>query len=169
MTKSIGGAGTFTFGPTYVQIGVNDTAGCLTGITVTRHDENHASATDPLKTGHWWDITAAPSGCSGFSVDLTLPTDFTPDATGLDQVCYYTGTGTVWNCAWSANGPHSITRNGVTHFSEWAVGRNPDPTAVGLRSFRAAVSPGTAGPFATVIGLTLAGLVLFAHRATGRR
>jgi len=32
----------------------------------------------------------------------------------------------------------SITRNGVTEFSQWAVGNNAGPTAVTLRDFRAA-------------------------------
>lgn len=43
------------------------------------------------------------------------------------------------------------------------------PTAVRLRRFRAAATPGAAGPVALALGLTLAGLGLVASRAKGRR
>ena len=95
VVKKVSGAGTLTFGPTLAKVEVADTSGCLTGLTVQRVDSNHPNASDPsLQTGHYWTIT--PEGClSGFSADLTLPTDFTPDQS--DKLCRYTGS--VWNCA----------------------------------------------------------------------
>ncbi len=45
---SIPGTGTYTFGPTMVKVVVNDTGGCLSGLTVQRYNTNHLKATVPL-------------------------------------------------------------------------------------------------------------------------
>lgn len=131
ITKTISGAGAYTFGPTMGKVMVNDTGGCLTGITIQRYDAGHPNATVPLQTGHWWESTSI--GCaSGFNVDLTLPTDFTPD--DKDKVCRWTPGG-QWDCAMSSfatSGILSITRNNITGFSQWTVGSDAGPTAVRL-------------------------------------
>ena len=135
VSKAIPGAGSYTFGPTLVKVAVTDTGGCLTGITVQRSNVDHPNADDPLKTGHWWHVAASPSGCTGFDVSLTLPTDFMPDGTGKDEVCRYLDPG--WDCAWSSSAAYSLTRDHVTGFSDWTVGHDAGPTAVVVRDFRA--------------------------------
>lgn len=62
------------------------------------------------------------TNAGGFTVNLTLPPSFTPDAS--DQVCRYTGS--AWDCAASAfnAATQTITRNNVTAFSDWAVSNN---------------------------------------------
>ena len=135
VSKAIPGAGSYTFGPTLVKVAVTNTGGCLTGITVQRSNVDHPNAADPLKTGHWWQVAASPSGCTGFDVSLTLPTDFTPDGTGEDKVCRYLDPS--WDCAWSSSAAYSLTRDHVTGFSDWTVSHNTGSTVVVVRDFRA--------------------------------
>jgi len=152
VTKAVSGAGTYTFGPTLIKIVVNNTGACLTGITIQRYNANHPNATSAIQTGHWWEIT--PVGCtSGFNVDLTLPTDFTPDANS--KVCRWNsgGPGSQWDCAVNSSTASSITRNGVTGFSQWAAGNNSGPTAITLNSLTAH------GESAPTGGLALGGLL----------
>jgi hypothetical protein len=123
VTKTISAPGTYTFGPTLAKIVVNDTGSCLTGITVQRYNSNHPNATTPIQTGTWWAIT--PTGCtSGFDVNLTLPTGFVPAPDGNDKLCRHVSD-TTWDCAYTSNTANSITRNNVTGFSDWAVGKIP--------------------------------------------
>lgn len=107
--------------------------GCLTDITITEYQTNHPNATADLQNGRYWTIT--PEGCtSGFSATVTFPTTFTPN--GSAYVCRYTGS--AWSCA--NNGftttPNTITRVGVTEFSDWAAG-NSAPTSATLTKFTA--------------------------------
>lgn len=135
VTKTISGPATYTFGPALVKIAVNNTGGCLTGITVQRYNNNHLNATTPLKTGSWWAIT--PSGCtSGFDVNLTLPTSFAPAGDGTDKLCRHVS-GWTWDCAYTSSTANSITRANVTAFSDWAAGDNSGTTAVTLHSLTA--------------------------------
>ena len=127
VSKAVAAGGTYTFGPTMVKIVVSDTGGCLAGITVQRTDANHPNASAALQTGHWWAITTDPVGCTGFNVDLTLPTDAAPAAN--DLVCRYIASAAVWDCGRDAATPTSITRNGVTTLSDWTVGRGIQPAA----------------------------------------
>ncbi len=69
---------------------------------------------------------------------MTLPTDFTPD--NNDSVCRYTGSGYEWDCATTSHTSNSITRNGVTTFSDWAVS-NDAPMAVTLEIMQAVAAP----------------------------
>jgi uncharacterized repeat protein (TIGR01451 family) len=122
-----------------VQISIT-TLGTLDCLTVTRIDTNHPNATTGIQTGRYWAIAATNElgePASGFSVDLTLPTTFVPDNT--DKVCRYTGSGQTWDCAASRYDPinQTITRDGITAFSDWAVGRHVGPTALTLQSLRA--------------------------------
>jgi len=161
VTKAVSGASTYTFGPTMIKIVVNNTgpSGCLTGITIQRYNANHPNATSAIQTGHWWDIT--PVGCtSGFNVDLTLPTDFTPDTD--DKVCRWNpgGPGYQWDCAVNSSTSSSLTRNGVTGFSQWAAGNNAGPTAVTLNSLTARGESAPAG------GVAFGGLLVLASVGT---
>jgi uncharacterized repeat protein (TIGR01451 family) len=126
-----------------VQITIT-TVGTLDCLTVERVDANHANATPAIQTGRYWMITGVDSGgapASGYSLTLTLPTTFSPDTS--DQVCRYTGSGTVWDCAVTSYDDvnNTITRGDVTLLSDWAVG-NDVPTAVTLASFTATAQGG---------------------------
>ncbi len=135
VTKAISGPGIYTFGPNVVKVVVPNLPenACLTGLTIQRTNANHPNATPPLQTGAWWQIT--PSGCaSGFSVNLTIPTAFIPDAN--DKICRYTLSG--WNCATpSAFTSNSLTLDGVSAFSDWTAGNNSGPSPVSLVSLQA--------------------------------
>ncbi len=136
VSKTISAAGPYTFGPTGVKIEVTDTGGCLTGLTVERVAGHHAYATTPLQTGAYWVIT--PTSCtSGFTVTLTLPASFVPAA--QDKVCRYTGVAQVWDCAATTfdAARQTLTRAGVTAFSDWTVGHNAGPTTIRVRAFAA--------------------------------
>ncbi len=73
---------------------------------------------------------------SGFTLNLTCHL-LHPDAN--DKVCRYTAGG--WDCAMDSTTSNSITRNGITALSEWAVGNDVSPTAVKLRDMRARLAP----------------------------
>lgn len=125
-------AGTMLCAAPYVfgqQSGVEvqvTTAGTLACVYVDEMGLNHPSATAALQTGRYWLIRGLQAdrttNAGSFTVNLTLPTSFTPDAS--DQVCRYTGS--AWDCAASAFNAtaHTITRNNVTAFSDWAASNN---------------------------------------------
>ncbi len=113
--------------------------GDLARIILQRFDKSHTNASPALETGYYWQIEGLNAGgrmASGYSVDLTLSAPgFTPD--GNDQVCHYTGSGR-WDCAVTSYTANTITRNGVTQLSDWAVRKDvtapaqtptPTPTA----------------------------------------
>ncbi len=55
-------------------------------------------------------------------MDLTLPVPgFTPDENA--RVCRDLGSGMNWDCAMSSYTADTITRNGVTQLSDWAVSK----------------------------------------------
>jgi hypothetical protein len=113
------------------------TQGNLACLYVDEMGINHPNATTGLQTGRYWLMRGLQSDkqtdATGFTVNLTLPTTFTPD--DKDKVCRYTGSG--WDCAASGFGANSVTRSGITAFSDWAVGNNVGPTAVELLHPRA--------------------------------
>jgi len=121
-----------------VVITTTATLGNLSCLYVDEMELNHPNATAGLQTGRYWLIRGLQSDkvtdATGFSsVNLTLPTTFTPD--DKDKLCRYNGA--VWDCAMSSFTTNTITRNGVTAFSDWTVGNNVGPTAVMLASLSA--------------------------------
>jgi hypothetical protein len=136
--QEVSGLGTYSFGATGVAMTVTNTGGCLQGLAVAQFNSNHPHATAPLQTGRYWTLLGYGSS-SGFSLDLLLPTLFTPDATS--KVCRYVpgGPGLEWDCVLSGFDPLAFTirRNGLTAFSDWAAGDHVGATAVRLRSFSA--------------------------------
>jgi hypothetical protein len=121
-----------------VVITTTTTMNNLSCLYVDEMELNHSNATAGIQSGRYWLIRGLQSDmtdATGFSVNLTLPTTFTPDAN--DKVCRYTGSGQVWDCAYYSHTTDSITRNEVTAFSDWAVGNNVGPTAVRHTSFQA--------------------------------
>jgi len=132
--RAITGAGTYIFYPptqlvtTTLPVTITvTTQGDLARINMQRFNTNHPSATAPLQTGYYWQLeglNASGNPATGFTVNLTLPANgFTPDVS--DKVCYHTGSD--WNCAMNSYNATSITRNGITSFSDWTTG-NFTPT-----------------------------------------
>jgi len=128
-----------------VVITTTTTMNNLSCLYVDEMELNHPNATAGIQTGRYWLIRGLKSdnvtNATGFSVTLTLPTTFTPDDS--DKLCRYPGNlgGAGWDCAADSHTDNSITRNGVTAFSDWAVGNNVGPTAVRLTSFQASSAP----------------------------
>jgi len=118
-------------------IATTATLGDLSCLYVDEMELNHPNATDGIQTGRYWLIRGLQSdkqtNATGFSVNLTLPTTFTSG--DKDKVCRYDGA--VWDCAMNSFTTNSITRNGVTAFSDWAVGNDVGPTAIKLQDFHA--------------------------------
>ncbi len=118
--QAIPTTGAYTFGlaggpVNGANVGLNVTGDSFSAIQVDRRDNSHPSAPSKIQTGRYWTIT--PSGTG--TVNLTLPATFTADSSS--QVCRYTGSGQVWDCARTSNTANSVTRDGVTTFSDWAV------------------------------------------------
>ena len=133
VTKAISTAGLYTFGPTMVTVNVV-TPGTLSTLSVQQVDANHPSASPQLLTGYYWTLTPS-NGASDFNTDLTLPvTTFTPDE--FDKVCRWV-VDVGWDCAMTSYTASTITRAGVTAFSDWTTGNDADPTAIRLRSLEA--------------------------------
>jgi hypothetical protein len=118
------------------ELTIDVTTDNFTSITVARRDQNHAGRTGaaPPAAGVGWGIywTITPDG-SG-EVNLTLPHALADDTKA--QACRFVS-GTTWDCARDASDEWTVTRNGVTTFSDWAVGNGVSPTAVTLNFFMA--------------------------------
>ena len=123
-----------------VTINVSTTTD-LRCITVEEMGADHlAATTDPdsdeaLETGNWWHITGDGSD---FSVSITLPYS---NADDNSRVCKYPGSsgGYGWDCnpnntTYIAN--TSVTRSGITGFSDWAVGDHVGPTTITIANFK---------------------------------
>ena len=119
-TKPVAGAGTVSFG--LANIGVNVTSvGNLSSLDVTRLDQSFAGAPVPMQTGKYWTIT--PTG-GGYNATLTLP------HAGLADPSVCRNMGGWWDCARSSFDGTTVTRSGITAFSDWAVGNAvPAPVA----------------------------------------
>lgn len=151
-TKAVvDGAGALSFGLANIAVDVT-TRGSLASLEVIRRDQSHPNATGTIQTGKWWEIT--PTG-GGYTATLTLPTDFVPD--DKDKVCRYTGAGYAWDCDMSSFDAalHTVTRAGVTAFSDWAAGNNSNPTAVEVRLLKAQSPAVGWGALLGLAGLTL--------------
>lgn len=140
---SIAGAGVYYFNAGVVTVEVTNDGGCLTGLQVDRTETDHPSAPNSsLMTGRYWSFT--PLGCtSGFMVNLTLPASF--PVSDASVVCRWDGSGNLpedWDCAATAydTGNGTITRDGVTQFSDWLAGKKT-PLAINLRVVSAASNP----------------------------
>lgn len=131
------------------------TAGTLDCVNVTYFPTSHPTATLGIETGAYWtfdglDTLGDPA--TGFTVTLTLPATFAPDAD--DKVCRYVGPGAVGDCAAGGFDSHTVWRDGITGFSDWAVGNDVGPTSVALQSLSAnPVTPVGAGLLALLGGV----------------
>lgn len=161
--KTVGGPGTYTFGPTLAKVQVIATGGCLTDLNIQRFESDHPQATTSrLQTGRYWAIT--PGGCSsGFDVILTLPAAFTLDVN--DKLCRWNSSTLEWDCGIETDHvmvagptamPNAISRQNIHTLSNWTVGDHVTPTNVQIQrwSAQSAIPP--------VRFVLLGGLMLFA-------
>jgi hypothetical protein len=126
-TRQIDQAGTYEFGATGAVIDVLSTGGCLESISVRRSENRHPNATDQISEDRYWQISQ--TGCqindsnAGFVVNLTLPTDETPDANRL--LCRWADE--AWDCASHSFDADAgtVTRTGIVQFSDWTIGQRP--------------------------------------------
>ena len=165
------GVGTYSF-PNQSGVSIQITTlgselGCL---YVDEMETNHAFATSGsgTQTGRYWSIRGLQgdkaTDASGFTAVLTLPHNLAAYTDAA--VCKYPGNlgGYDWDCAQTGSDVTTVWRDGITSFSDWAVGNNIGPTAVTLRDLTA-----TANTSPGIIGAMGAALVSLAALWIGRR
>lgn len=137
-SRTVSGTGLITFDDDAVVTWVDvTTPGSLTGIRVIRHNHDHPNATDPIKTGRYWEISTNDNP-GAYVVSLILPHNSVPDS--LDKICLWLGgSGLNWSCAMSSFDPGAgtITLTNISQLSDWATGNNVGPTSLTLLSFHA--------------------------------
>jgi hypothetical protein len=150
-----------------IDVGVQ---GNLSYIQVIRYNYAHPNAPTAQKTvvKRYWEIY--PNwNASGYTASLTLHHPNVPD--NGDTVCFYVS-GTTWDCAASSFDPATgtITRGGITQFSEWTTQEDFDPLVVTIKNFSAASSTQLLIPglFAAslVLGLIAVGLLWRSRKRT---
>lgn len=144
------------------------TLGSLDCLEVTLVDENHPQATgeddgQALKTGRYWIITDT-AGAADWAVNLSLLHNDVVNP----KACKYPGDlgGAGWDCAATSATTHYVVRDGVTAFSDWAVGSEVSPTAVLLHHVSAAMATEVS---MSVGWLLAAGLVMLTGALLRRR
>jgi hypothetical protein len=166
-TLPVTGTGPVVFGSGLdVTIDVTQ-LGDLTCLQVIHFPYDHPDATDPLKTGQYWEVN--PCGTSGYIVSLTLPHNTPVDAN--DKVCRWTGGGGLWDCAMTSidTGNNTITRAGITQLSDWATGNDAGPTVVGLERLDGRAKTGSGWWLLALLGLASGGVLLWlSRRMVGR-
>lgn len=161
-TQAPSGVGDLSFGLTGVVIHIAS-PGSLASIRVDRNDQDHPNATSAIMTGKHWLINETASA-NDWTVDILLPHAGLPDP----KVCKYPGNlgGFDWDCDRASYDSSIVRRDGITSFSDWAVGNDVGPTAISLRSL--SVRNATALPL--LPAAVLAGsLVLIAGRLAWKR
>lgn len=120
-TKGITTTGSKSWGLAAVTTNTT-TQGTLSSLQIRRRDQNHPNANPDEQTGKYWIMT--PTG-SGYAVNLTLAHNNQTDP----QACRYNAG--AWDCARSSYTSATVIRNGVTAFSDWAVGTHVASPPVG--------------------------------------
>lgn len=164
-TKNVSGTGTLSFGITGVEINVTTHDG-LTSLQVDRIGSDHDEKTARIGNGKYYTIT--PTGLSDDVVSVTLPHSFSEPSNV--RACRYTGTGTYgWDCGTDAENSYdasTVTRTGVTSFSDWAPGDDVGPTALTLHALTAASARNSWLTLAFLLSasLLLAGAILLSKQ-----
>jgi hypothetical protein len=98
------------------EVVVHETsAGTLGDVTVDWIESDHPNASGDKKTGRYWTITPVGTG----EANLTVPVLFTPEDT--DNLCRWDDPD--WDCDADSydDEDDTITRNGITQFSDWTA------------------------------------------------
>jgi hypothetical protein len=156
-TQPVVGTGPVSFDSLDITLDVQ-VQGSLSSVQIVHTEEEHEYATSAFEPGYWF---IRPNGdAAGYSVDMAFP------HAGLSDpyLCRYTD-GAGWDCDRDAFDATSVTRYGVSAFSDWAVGNNV-PTALQIRSLIARSQVRAAPALAGIglFGLCLAGLTLLRRR-----
>jgi hypothetical protein len=136
--------------------------GDLFCLQVARTDSNPPDGTAAIQTGRYWQITATNSdgtAATGYQATLVLP----QNNLGDPKVCKYPGNlgGFGWDCARDSFDKTTVTRNGITEFSAWAVGNSVGPTAVSLNGWSAKTTAASSALWLiALLALVLGGLGL---------
>ena len=134
--------------------------GDLSCLQVARTDSNPPNGTAAIQTGRYWQITATNSDgteATGYQATLVLP----QNNLGDPKVCKYPGNlgGFGWDCARDSFDATTVTRSGITEFSEWAVGNTAGPTTVSLNELSAKTTAASSAPWLiALLALVLGGL-----------
>ena len=133
--------------------------GTLSCVTVEQMGANHLLATGlpgnaGIHTSNWWHVSGNVN--SGFNARVTLPHAVTPDSNA--KVCKFPGTqgGFGWDCFRTGSTGGTVWLDGVTSFSDWAVGNRVGPTAVS--SLTQQTTPATTHALPTLLTTLLATL-----------
>lgn len=156
-TQPVAGTGPITFDALDITLDVQ-VQGSLSSVQIVRTEEVHDHATPAFEPGYWF---VRPNGdAAGYSVDMTFPHDGLSDP----YLCRYTEAD-GWDCDRDTFDTSSVTRYGVSAFSDWAVG-NDVPTVLQIRTLiarsKVRAVPALAGT--SLFGLFLAGLILIRRR-----
>lgn len=169
-----GGTGTYTFSTqSGVVITVTSTGtnlGCLV-VDETANDHPNATGTSGgsgTMTGKYWTLSALTSdrtspATENFVLNLTLPHSVTPYTNA--KVCKYIGGGGYgWDCDQTTSTDTTVSRNGISSLSDWAVGNNTGLTSLAMSSLTArAWSNSALAIVLMTLFAALGGLALWRH------
>ncbi|MCP4361725.1 MAG: hypothetical protein GY796_27245 [Chloroflexi bacterium] len=119
-----------------------NTMGDLDCVQVEKVPLLHPEVSAAFTENRWWHIAARNSSgalASGFDADLTLP-----DSETTPIICKYPGGlgGSGWDCTGTqVDNGGTVTRQGISSFSDWAVSNDAGPTAVSLQSLSTQTPP----------------------------
>jgi hypothetical protein len=170
-----GGTGTYTFstqsGVVITVTGTGTNLGCLV-VDETASDHPYATGTSGgagTKTGKYWTLSALRSdgtspATENFVLNLTLPHSVTPYTDA--KVCKYLGGGVGhgWDCDQTTTTSTTVTRNGISSLSDWAVGNHTGPTSLTMTNLTArAWSSSALAIVLMTLFAALGGLALWRH------
>jgi uncharacterized delta-60 repeat protein len=138
-SQNVTGTGLQVFGITEVEMDVTSYGGAGHDITVDWVGTDHPHKTTKVGVGSYFTIT----NTGGDTLTLTLPHTF--GTAPSIKACRYVGGTTGWECGTDAANSYdetTVTRTGVSAFSDWAPGNNVGPTAVRLSGFSASSANG---------------------------
>ena len=154
-----------------VSLQVTDDGTNLDCLRVTDIPWDHPNATSGgsgagIRTGKYWIINGlqgdrSTAATAGYALNLTLPHSVSPH--GNAKVCKYPGGlgGYGWDCARDSSTASTVTRNGISSLSDWAVGDQVGPTAITQQRASVRVVPSTkAATVLAVLATMIGGFVL---------
>jgi len=156
-TRAVADTGSVLFDQLGISMEVQ-VLGSLSSIQIVYTTEDHPQATTAIQPGYWY---INPNGATGYTIDLTLPHSGLSDP----KVCKYTaGPGYGWDCYRDSMDSTTVTRNGITSFSDWAVGNNAGPTLVELQMFSVASSSKQVVAFLALGLVGSLGIIIFLRK-----
>lgn len=158
VTRTISGPGTYKFGNTGITIEFTSEDVDTVGVTVHRDDHPNATSTNVVK--RYYTLTTA-GGSGSYTANVTFgyeQAEFAASALGDEnQIDAYRWDGSSWTrfpASSRDSSANTITVNGVTAFSTWALGSlSQAPNLVVVSTFAGDAADGLAGWFLPLLGL----------------